>query len=232
MTSGAAGPSTWLTNNWNANQYSSVSAAPQGASSSGLSAKELRTAGAAMAIIGSVNSAIGTYYQYKSSQHQLKVQSQNEKFQAQIAQINARGAEFSAQQALIAGNQQIGRYTMEAGQRKGSAIAAMAARGGQGGVGSNREIIASMNLVRDIDKLTMNANNVRQAAAYRTQATNYRTQATMAGLSSQNYNLSANTINPLSGAAGSLVGSASTIAREWLQNEATRKQISDMTRMG
>jgi hypothetical protein len=54
----------------------------------------------------------------------------------------------------------------------------------------------------------------------------------MAGLSSQNYNLSANTINPFSGAAGSLVGSASTIASNWLQNEANRKQISDMTRMG
>ena len=129
-------------------------------------------AGGIMAIFGAANSAIGTFYQAQSAQNQLKVQAQNERFQSQMSAINAKSAEFSAQQSLLAGEKQIGQYTMRAGQQKSSAVASMAARGIQGGVGSAKEVIGSMDIVKEIDRLTMSASNVRQAEAIRTQAMN------------------------------------------------------------
>lgn len=174
--------------------------------------------GAVTSILGAASSAIGTYYQAQSAQNQLRVQAQNERFQAQMSQINARGAEFSAQQSLLAGEKEIGRYTMAAGQRKSSAVASMAARGIQGGVGSAKEVIASMDLVKEIDKLTMSAANVRRAEAYRNQSMNYRNQAIMSGLSADNLNTTAGSISPGLGMATSLIGSASDIGANWARN--------------
>lgn len=178
----------------------------------------LQVGGGIMAIFGAANSAIGTFYQAQSAQNQLKVQAQNERFQSQMSAINAKSAEFSAQQSLLAGEKQIGQYTMRAGQQKSSAVASMAARGIQGGVGSAKEVIGSMDIVKEIDRLTMSASNVRQAEAIRTQAMNYRNQSIMAGLSADNFNTSAGTIYPGLGVATSLIGSASSIGGNWARD--------------
>ena len=177
-----------------------------------------QVAGGIMAIFGAANSAIGTFYQAQSAQNQLKVQAQNERFQSQMSAINAQSAEFSAQQSLLAGEKQIGQYTMRAGQQKSSAVASMAARGIQGGVGSAKEVIGSMDIVKEIDRLTMSASNVRQAEAIRTQAMNYRNQSIMSGLSADNLNTSAGTIYPGLGMATSLIGSATDIGGNWARD--------------
>ena len=194
---------------------------PSGAAipSSGMDAAgAFQMAGGIMAIFGAANSAIGTFYQAQSAQNQLKVQAQNERFQSQMSAINAQSAEFSAQQSLLAGEKQIGQYTMRAGQQKSSAVASMAARGIQGGVGSAKEVIGSMDIVKEIDRLTMSASNVRQAEAIRTQAMNYRNQSIMSGLSADNLNTSAGTIYPGLGMATSLIGSAADIGGNWARD--------------
>ena len=178
----------------------------------------LGAAALVMGVFGAINGAIGSFYQAQSAQNEMKMQAQNLRFQGQIAAVNARGAEFSAQQTMLAGERAIGQYTMQAGQQKGSAKAAMAARGIQAGVGSAKEVVGSMDLIKEIDVLTMNANSVRQAEALRTQRVNYINQSVMAGTSADNMMASARTISPWTGMSTSLMNSAASIGGEWARN--------------
>ena len=181
-------------------------------------------AGAIMSIFGSINSAIGTYYAAESKKNEIKMQAQNQRFAAEMSRINARGAEFGAQQTLISGARQLGVMGMQASQRRASATAAMAGRGIQGGVGSAREVQASMALVDEIDRLTVNSNRIRAAEAQRMQALNYSTQAVMSGVSAQNLMASAGTISPGLGMYTSLLGSAGSVAQSW----ATNRRIEEL----
>ena len=122
------------------------------AGTSWTSGEALMMGGSIMSIFGAVNSAIGSFYAADSQKTQLKMQAQNQRFQAQMSAINARSAESQAQQTLLAGERAVGQYTMGAGQKRASATASMAARGIQGGVGSAREVTASMDLIKEIDK--------------------------------------------------------------------------------
>jgi hypothetical protein len=189
----------------------------QGASSTA-AAEAIGAAGMVISIFGAINSAIGTYYAAESQKNQLKMQAANQRFQSQMSEINARGAEFAAQQTLLAGAKEMGRVGMAMGQRRASAVAGLAARGGQLGVGSTREVVASMDIVSDIDRLTMDANRVRAAEAQRMQAVNYQTQAVMSGVSASNLYGTAGTISPGLGAFTSLLGSGQSLASTWAQN--------------
>jgi hypothetical protein len=177
------------------------------------------TGGMVVGAIGAINSAIGSYFAAESQKNQLKMQAQNMRFASQMAAINARGAEFSAVQSMVGAERNIGRYTMAAGQAKASARTAMAGRGIQGGVGSARDVIASMDLIKEIDKLTMSAAAVREAEAYRTQGVNYSIQSQMQGISASNLMSSAGSISAPLATYGSLLGSASDIGMSWLRNQ-------------
>lgn len=179
----------------------------------------LMTAGLVTSTFGAINTAIGSYFAAENQKNQMKMQAQNQKFASQMAAINAQASEFSAQTSMQAGQQAIARYTMGAGQARASAVATMAARGIQGGVGSTKEVLASMDLVNKIDQLTMNSNMVRQAEAYRMQAMNYTTQSEMANLSAQNLRSSADTISPGLQSYSSLLGSAADISQSWLRTK-------------
>ena len=187
------------------------------------------SAGPIVSIFGAVNSAIGAYYSAESQKNQLKMQAQNQRFQAGMARINARGAAFSAAQIMQAGQQQSGRYTMQAGQARASAVASMAGRGIRGGVGSAGEVLGSMDLIKEIDRLTINANTVRQAEAARTQATNYATQATMSQLSAQNLSSTAGTIYPGLSVSTSLLGSAADIGTTWARNRRLEELLGGVS---
>lgn len=178
-------------------------------------ATALGKVGPLMAIFGAVNSAVGSFYAAKTAQYQAKSQALNMQFQSDMAKSNARQAEYQAQQILFAGERQVGQYTMRAGQAKASAQASLAARGIQAGVGSAKEVIASMDIMKETDALTINANTVRAAEAARTQKQNYLTQASMAGVSAENMLASAQTISPGMAGFTSLLGSASSIGQNW-----------------
>jgi hypothetical protein len=115
---------------------------------------------------------------------------------------------------------------MAAGQAKSSAKASMAARGIQGGVGSAAEVVGSMDLIKEIDRMTMSANSVRQAEAIRNQAMNYRNQSVMSGLSADNLNTTAGTISPGFGMSTSLLTSAADIGQNWARNNRIDQLIA------
>ena len=182
-------------------------------------AEGLTIGGQIASVFGAATSAIGTYYNMRSQQNQLKMQAQNAQFQAEMSRINQRAAEFTAEQIGMEGQARSAQYTMRAGQAKASAKASLAARGATLGQGTAREIIASMDVVKEIDRLNINASTVRAQEAARLQAFNLGTQATMAGLTASNLSATAGTIMPGFGAATSLLGSAADIGANWARNK-------------
>lgn len=153
---------------------------------------------------GAATSALGAYYSAKQQKTALRMQ-------ASMDEINARMAESSAQSALQAGQQEIGRLTLQAGQLKSQQRTALAANGVDLGAGSAAEIQASADLMREIDKNTLEANSVKTAWGYRVQGTNSSNSAAMR-------RATANGISPNGAAYTSLLTSATQAAPGWYQS--------------
>ncbi|HJV76578.1 MAG TPA: hypothetical protein VJ654_20360 [Noviherbaspirillum sp.] len=150
---------------------------------------------------GAVNGAIGSYWSGRSQEIALEGQ-------ARLAEINARISELGAQSVLMQGQQQIGALTLKAGQLKGSQRAAMAANGIDLGTGNAAEIVASTDIMKEIDSNTINASAVRSAWGARTQAMNFKNEALME-------RAQASAISPGLNAATSLLTSAGSVASSW-----------------
>lgn len=184
----------------------------------------LKMGGAITSIFGSINAAVGSYYAAESAKYQLKSQAQNLKFQSEMAMINAAASEYQAERIMEAGMQQAAVVGLKAGQTKSAAKASMAARGLQLGEGSAKEVIATTDLMKERDMLTINANTVRAANAARTQSVNYLNQSLMAGTSAQNMQTTAGAVSSFLPAYTSLMGGATTLANSWYRD----RQFADM----
>lgn len=192
-----------------------LSSGTNGGSSAQSQVDALKKYGLFSAVMGGISQAFGAYYAAKSAQYQMKSQASAYNFQADMAKFNASAAEADARSVMEAGKTEVARYTMQAGQAKASAKTAMGSRGIALGVGSARDVEASMDLVKDMDVLTINSNAVRAANARRMQGANYQTAAAMYGVSGQNAMLSANSISPFMSMGTSLLNSASMFAARW-----------------
>ncbi len=173
----------------------------------GFSSMQLATASLIGQIGGGVTSAIGGYFSAATQKATLKGQ-------AAIADTNARIAELGAQQELFRGQQQVGALTLQAGQLKSRQRAAMAANGIDLGVGSAAEIQASTDIMKEIDKNTVEANATRSAFGYRMQAMNFQNEALTK-------RATAGAISPGMSAASSLLGSAGSVAASWYRMGGT-----------
>lgn len=175
-------------------------------------ATDMKTYGPIISIAGAIGSIASAYYGAKAQQYQLDSQAMTLQFQKDIAGINARQAEVTAQGILRAGETE-GAFTgLKYGKAKASQRVAMAANGGVIGEGSNKEIEATNELMKQIDVLQINANTVRAAENARIQSQNYKTQAAMYGVSANNAAASSASISPLSAAGTSLLTSATSYA--------------------
>lgn len=182
-------------------------------------ASSLTRAGLALGVIGGINAAIGSFFAASSQANALKMQAQNAQFASQMSMLNARQSEFAAQSSMNAAQSAYGRYSMAQGQARSAAATALASRGIVGSVGTSAEILGSMDVIREMDKLTMNANAVRQAEAYRMQGINQTSQAVMERLTAQNLNATASSLNAPMAAFSSLMGSASEVGLSYLRSK-------------
>ncbi len=200
----------------------------------------LGKAGPIMQIAGMATQAIGSYYGAKVQQSQLRAQSDTLRYQSQsqamslqfqkdMSLLNAELSEADAQQVLLAGEREAGQISRRYGRAKSSNRASMAARGIQLGEGSAAEVDASIELAKQVDMLTINANRTRAAAAARMQRVNYANQGLMSGVSASNVaamgelsaaNLasSADSISPFGQAFSSLLGNAGAVANTWYRD--------------
>jgi hypothetical protein len=172
-----------------------TSAAP----SSGMSA--MGYASLASSFIGVIGDSMLAKTQAKAQKSQLQ-------FQRDMAQINARINERTAQSVLDAGQKQIGRLTMRAGQVKSSQRVAMAANGISLDQGSAVEVQATTDMIKEIDSNTIEANAVRSAWGYRTNSVNYSNEALLS-------DASAKSINPNQSASSTLLTGATGVAGNW-----------------
>ena len=185
--------------------------------------------GPIVSIFGAVNSAIGGYYTAQNQKNQLAMQAQNQRFAAEMARVNQRGAQFTATQLGQQGQQQIGRYTLGYGQQRAGARAALAARGATLGQGTAAEVIGSMDVIKEIDVLSMSAATVRAQEAAKLQAFNLGTQAMMSGLSAQNLQATSQTIYPGLALGTSLLGSAVDIGSTWARNRRLEELLAGVS---
>ena len=154
-----------------------------------------------MGAIGAISSGIGAYFSAESQKSQLQ-------FQSDMAALNAKAAENTAQSILQAGSREASNLSMRAGKVVSSQKAGQGARGVQIGVGSAAEEVATTNLMKETDMLTINANAVRAAGAARMQSTNYANQSLLQGTS-------ASSINPYASMGSSLMTGAAQVAPQW-----------------
>lgn len=184
------------------------------------SSGDLQSWGAALAMLGAAQQVIGNFYAIKSQQTQLKQQAMSLEFQQRMSQINARAAERQASDILAAGRQQVMETTLRAGQVREGAKATMAARGVRADVGSGAEVIASINLMKEVDRFTIDANAVRAAGAARMQAVNASNEGLLAGTSAFSLRQQAGAMNPVVGAMPSLL---TGIGQYYSQRAADRR---------
>lgn len=163
---------------------------------------------AAMGYASLASSIIGVIGDSMLAKTQAKAQKSQLQFQRDMAQINARINERTAQSVLDAGQKQIGRLTMRAGQVKSSQRVAMAANGISLDQGSAVEVQATTDMIKEIDSNTIEANAVRSAWGYRTNSVNYSNEALLS-------DASAKSINPNQSASSTLLTGATGVAGNW-----------------
>lgn len=178
----------------------------------------INAAGTALSIFGSINSAIGAYYGAESAKAQLRSQSLTLQYQSQMGEINARLVEAQAQQIMRAGIQRQQQIGFQAGAVVASSRASMAARGLTLTEGNAREVIATTNLMKEIDLNTVNANTVRAAAAERMKKVGIENKSILDNVSASNLTAMASGISPFSAMSTSLIGSAGNLANTWFSN--------------
>jgi hypothetical protein len=192
-------------------------------------AEGMTVAGPIVSILGAASSAVGSYYAAQSQQNQLKMQAQNQRFAAEMARVNQRGAEFTAQQVGREGAMRAGAYGLRAAQARAGAKAVLASRGAVLGTGSAAEILGSMDLMAEIDRLSISAATVREQESARLAAFNIGAQGTMAGISARNLEATAGTIYPGMSLATSLLGSAVDIGSTWARNRRIEELLAGVS---
>jgi hypothetical protein len=115
--------------------------------------------------------------------------------------------------------------SLKAGKVKGAQRASQGARGIVAGEGSAAEEIATTELMKETDMLTINANATREAWAARTQSVNARNEALLK-------ETSADTLSPLMAAGTSLLNSGTAVASSWYQMKRDQQLVAAMQGRG
>ena len=146
-----------------------------------------------------------------TERYKLRSQALNFEHQRDMAKLNKRMLESQAQHIGRAYNKQIAIRTLKAGQAISSTKASFAARGIQMGVGSTANVFASAELIKEIDRLTMNTNKVRAMNNQRLRAVNMGIRGDMLGVSANNLFSTASAVSPFMNMTSTLLTGATNI---------------------
>ena len=157
---------------------------------------------------GAVQGAIGSYYAASAEKYKTKSLALNLEHQKDMALFNMRMKESQAQHLSRAYNKQIQIATLKAGARKSTARTSFAARGIQMGVGSTKDAFVSDEIMKELDKITMNSNRVRAVEDKRLEAVGLGIKANQYGVSASNAFATASSISPFMNMSSSLLTGA------------------------
>lgn len=198
-------------------------------SSSSTSSSSMGSAATILAVAGAISSAIGAFYAADLAKIQAESVASSLEYQAAIAEINAQVAEMNAQQAMYARDRQIGMVTMKYGQMKSESRASMAARGVTLGAGSAQEVVATTELMKDVDVITINANAVREAEAARMQKVGFQTESLMSGTHADMTRVQADAISPWADVSSSLLSGGAKVADTWYRMKPPTSLVDSRT---
>ena len=128
-----------------------------------------------------------------------------------MALFNQRMKESQAQHISKAFNTKIMMLGLKQGSAKSAGVVSIASRGGVRGVGSNRDVMVSNDILAEIDKNTMNTNKVRAVENKRLEGVGLGIQGSMYGMSASNMFSTASQINPFMNMTSSLLPGTSSL---------------------
>lgn len=179
--------------------YIAGQSAPAQANSSGMGVWGGASIG--LSIGQAIGGIYGAFSSAKTTEHVLKKQ-------AEIAESNRQMAQLSAESAFRQGEGQIAQLTYRAGQIKGSQRAGYAASGVRLGSGSASEVMASTDVMKELDVATTRMNALSAAWGF-------RNQALQASASGATFRGMASGTSGIGAAVGSLLEGGTEVASRW-----------------
>ena len=160
---------------------------------------------------GVVGSVIGAYSAAQTEKYKTKSLALSLEHKKDMALFNQRMKESQAQHISRAYNKKIMMLGLKQGAAKSAGVVSIASRGGVRGVGSNRDVMVSNDILAEIDKNTMNSNKVRAVENKRLEGVGLGIQGSMYGMSASNMFSSASQINPFMNMTSSLLTGTSSL---------------------
>ena len=160
--------------------------------------------GVVSGVIGAMSAASAEKYKTES----LALTLEHKK---DMALFNQRMKESQAQHISKAFNTKIMMLGLKQGSAKSAGVVSIASRGGVRGVGSNRDVMVSNDILAEIDKNTMNTNKVRAVENKRLEGVGLGIQGSMYGMSASNMFSTASQINPFMNMTSSLLTGTSSL---------------------
>ena len=160
---------------------------------------------------GVVGSVIGAYSAAQTEKYKTKSLALSLQHKKDMALFNQRMKESQAQHIGRAYNKKIMMLGLKQGAAKSAGVVSIASRGGVRGVGSNRDVMVSNDILAEIDKNTMNSNKVRAVENKRLEGVGVGIQGSMYGMSASNMFSSASQINPFMNMTSSLLTGTSSL---------------------
>ena len=176
--------------------------------------KDLSTLGRfqlGLGVAGGITSAFGALSAASAEKYKTKSMALNFEHQKNMAQFNMRMKESQAQHINRVFNKRYQIMTLKQGAQKSKGVVSIASRGGVRGVGSNRDVMVSNDILAEIDKNTMNSNKVRAVENKRLEGVGLGIQGSMYGMSASNMFSSASQINPFMNMTSSLLTGTSSL---------------------
>ena len=160
---------------------------------------------------GIATGLIGAYFAAETEKYKTKSHALTLEHKKDMALLNMRMKESQAQHLNRVYNQQYQIKTLGFGKAKGTARASFAARGIQMGVGSTKDAFVSDEIMKELDKITMNSNKVRAVENKRLEGVGLGIQADAYGLSASNAFATASSISPWMNMSSSLLTGTSNL---------------------
>ena len=164
-----------------------------------------------MQAAGALSGAIGAFFGAGAEKYKYKTMALQLQHKKDMAIFNRDMKESQAQHINMAFNKRMQILTLQQRAAKGKRITSIASRGGVRGVGSNKDVMVSSDIMAEIDKNTMNVNKVRAVNNKRLEGVGIGIQADMYGVGAQNMFATASSISPYMNMTSSLMTGASNV---------------------
>lgn len=173
------------------------------------------TLGVGFMVGGAISSAVGAYYSIKSQEYQASAHLLKLEWEKSQSYRRARIAELSARDASKAGQERAGRVGHEYAQIIATSDARGGASGTQAGVGSRKEVSASLEWSKDTSLETVNKESADVVANMRMQRGSHEAQAVMLGGKMKGVRKQKGALAAAPAVGSSLLSSGSQFAQAW-----------------